>query len=56
MSNGDTSVDIRSEGEYHLRLAIELSLTYHTGPNSFGGRKKRGVDNWSAINDGIYFG
>ena len=56
MSNGDTSIVIASEGEYHLRLALELALTYHTGPNSFGGPKKRGVDNWAVINGGIYFG
>lgn len=56
MSNGDTRVDVSSEGEFHLKLAMELALIYHTDnrqilqPGRFPG-----ATHWMVRDNGIWF-
>lgn len=52
MSNGDTHVKVQSEGSIHLRKAIELSTTYHSGNFSKGDIAKV----MAVTENAIYFG
>ncbi len=51
MSNGDTYVDVRSEQDYHLGLALDLCLNYHSG----GDRLHR-ITHSIEHDNAIYFG
>ncbi len=53
MSNGDTRVDVSSEGAYHLGLAIDLALVYHTGPDR--GMRATKITHWQVIDGKMVF-
>ncbi len=50
MSNGDTYVDVRSEGKRHLEMALDLCLIYHSG-GRFGS-----ISHALEHENGLYFG
>lgn len=51
MSNGATKVLVSSEGYYHLNLALELALRYHTS-----GLRDGTVSHWSYNDHKMDFG
>lgn len=53
MSNGDTRVDVASEGAMHLKLALELAMRYHSGGKAF---KEPTIKQWALIDNVLYCG
>ncbi len=51
MSNGDTRVDVASEGSYHLGLALDLAMVYHSNPSA----RKATVSHWQEENGKLIF-
>lgn len=51
MSNGDTRVDVSSEGSLHLDLAIKLAMQYHVGHE----RKEPTVSHWQEKDGKLFF-
>lgn len=54
MSNGDTRVDVASEGSYHLGLALDLAMVYHNGPQPTR-KKEATVSHWREADGKLIF-